>query len=47
MKGIDYVHQMALPNFHFHLVHAYAILRHNGVPLGKMKFIGGLDVYDV
>lgn len=47
MKGIDYVHQMGLPNFYFHLVHAYAILRHNGVALGKMKFIGGLDVYDV
>jgi len=47
MKSVDYLHQMALPNFYFHLVHAYAILRHNGVGLGKMKFIGGLDAYDV
>jgi len=32
-----------LPNFYFHVTTAYAILRHNGVELGKADFIGGLD----
>ena len=31
----------ALPNVFFHLTTAYAILRHKGVPLGKMDFLGG------
>ncbi len=30
----------SIPNFYFHLTTAYDILRHNGVPLGKMDFIG-------
>ena len=34
MKAGDYLDHVALPNFHFHLTLAYAILRHNGVPLG-------------
>jgi hypothetical protein len=38
--------EMALPNFYFHLTTAYAILRHNGVPLGKMEYIGSLNVRD-
>ncbi|MDP3976813.1 MAG: DUF1993 family protein [Pseudomonas sp.] len=29
-----------LPNFHFHLHTAHAILRHNGLDLGKMDFLG-------
>jgi hypothetical protein len=40
--GTDYFVQFAQPNFYFHLVTAYSILRHNGVSLGKMEFIGGL-----
>ena len=40
----DYARQFATPNFHFHVVTAYAILRHNGVPLGKMDYIGGLEL---
>ncbi len=35
--------RMTLPNFYFHATIAYAILRHNGVPLGKADFIGPLD----
>jgi len=31
---------MQLPNFYFHLTHAYAILRHNGVELQKLDFWG-------
>jgi hypothetical protein len=40
--GIHYLVTFAQPNFYFHLTHAYAILRHNGVGLGKMDFIGTL-----
>ena len=44
LLGADYVTQMQLPNFYFHASHAYAILRHNGVPVGKMDFIGHLTL---
>ena len=44
--GKDYIEQFGLPNFFFHLGHAYAILRHDGVPLGKMDYIGGLALRD-
>lgn len=40
MSGLDYVNQRAVPNFYFHITTAYAILRHNGVQLGKRDFIG-------
>ena len=33
-----------LPNFHFHLTTAYAIVRMQGVPVGKMDFLGRLRV---
>lgn len=39
-KGIQYVVGFALPNFYFHVTTAYAILRHNGVPIGKRDFLG-------
>lgn len=42
LRGDDYMVQVALPNFFFHATMAYAILRHNGVDIGKMDFIGGL-----
>jgi hypothetical protein len=32
-----------MPNFYFHATTAYAILRSNGVELGKADFIGALD----
>jgi hypothetical protein len=40
--GLDYLVHFAQPNFFFHLTHAYAILRHNGVALGKTAFVGAL-----
>jgi len=40
MKGLDYLNQMAMPNFYFHATTAYAILRHNGVAVGKRDFVG-------
>jgi len=38
-SGIDYINQWAMPNFYFHLVTAYDILRANGVELGKRDFL--------
>jgi hypothetical protein len=40
-QGQGYLLHFALPNFYFHLTTAYAILRHNGVELGKGDFLGG------
>lgn len=39
-SGDAYLSGFVLPNFYFHLTTAYAILRHNGVPLGKRDFLG-------
>ena len=39
-KGMQYLLGFAIPNFYFHVVTAYAILRHNGVELGKSDYIG-------
>ena len=38
--GLDYLLEFVIPNFQFHVVTAYDILRHNGVPLGKRDFLG-------
>jgi hypothetical protein len=40
MPGADYLLTFSLPNVYFHLTAAYAILRHNGVPLNKDDFLG-------
>jgi uncharacterized protein len=40
--GQSYLFTFALPNFYFHVTTAYDILRHNGVALGKIDFLGGL-----
>lgn len=40
MKGVDFVHHQALPQFFFHVTTAYDILRHNGVELAKRDFMG-------
>lgn len=42
MSGADYFREHALPNFYFHLTHTYAILRHNGVSIGKRDYLGAL-----
>ncbi|HEY0993878.1 MAG TPA: DUF1993 domain-containing protein [Kofleriaceae bacterium] len=44
MTGADYFLEHAQPNFFFHLSHAYAILRHNGVPLGKRDYLGAISL---
>jgi hypothetical protein len=37
----DFLFQFSLPNFLFHVTTAYDVLRHKGVPLGKMDFLAG------
>jgi len=46
VRGDQFLLQMSLPNFYFHVTTAYAILRHNGVDVGKTDFIGGMPVRD-
>lgn len=41
--GTPYLLGFALPNFYFHVVTAYNILRHNGVEIGKRDYTGALD----
>lgn len=41
MKGEAYLKHWVLPNFFFHVTTAYAILRHNGVELGKPDYLAG------
>ena len=38
--GDSFVQTWALPNFYFHVTTAYNLLRHNGVPVGKLDFVG-------
>ena len=44
--GEDYLLQMTIPNVFFHTAMAYAILRHNGVDVGKMDFLGPINLVD-
>lgn len=39
-QGMEYVQNYLLPNFFFHVTMTYAILRHNGVRLGKSDYLG-------
>ncbi|HJV95509.1 MAG TPA: DUF1993 domain-containing protein [Albitalea sp.] len=43
LKGEAYLKHYVLPNFFFHVTTAYALLRHNGVELGKRDFLGPLN----
>jgi hypothetical protein len=42
MPGQAFLLNFATPNFYFHVTTAYAILRHNGVQIGKMDYLGGV-----
>lgn len=44
--GQDHLFEQVLPNFYFHVTTAYAILRHNGVDLGKADYLGALTLHD-
>ena len=46
LPGAEYVIDFALPNFFFHVTTAYSILRTNGVILGKVDYIGSLNLRD-
>jgi len=39
-EGLPYLLNFVLPNFYFHCTTTYNLLRHNGVEIGKMDFIG-------
>lgn len=39
LSGLDYVNEFLTPNFYFHLVTAYSLLRMAGVPLGKENYM--------
>jgi len=39
-SGASYLLTIALPNFYFHVVTAYDILRHQGVDIGKLDYLG-------
>lgn len=38
--GLSYVNTFAVPNFYFHMCMVYAILRKEGVPVGKLDYLG-------
>jgi hypothetical protein len=46
IKGEDYLLQITVPNVFFHVSMAYAILRHNGVDVGKRDFLGPMNFVD-
>jgi hypothetical protein len=41
--GLGYLTRFVLPNLYFHSTTAYAILRHNGVELGKLDYLGEIQ----
>ncbi len=41
-SGLEYVNSWVKPNLYFHITTAYNILRHNGVDLGKLDFLGAI-----
>lgn len=45
MTGSEYARNWVTPQFYFHLVTAYNILRHNGVPLGKADYVQHMFAY--
>jgi hypothetical protein len=44
LSAPQYLFEYGTPNFYFHITTAYAILRHNGVDLGKKNFLGQLSL---
>jgi hypothetical protein len=46
LGGEDYLLQMTIPNTFFHVAMAYGVLRHNGVDVGKMDFLGPVNWVD-
>ena len=46
LGGMDYLLQVTVPNVYFHITTAYAILRYNGVDVGKMDYLGPINFVD-
>ena len=42
LSGQEFLIQHVIPNFYFHVATAYAILRHNGVGIGKKNYLGDM-----
>ncbi|MET0498107.1 MAG: DUF1993 domain-containing protein [Steroidobacteraceae bacterium] len=42
-SGLNYLRHYALPNFFFHVTTTYALLRHNGVEIGKADYLGRVE----
>ncbi len=42
LSGQEFLIQHVIPNFYFHVTTAYAILRHNGVNIGKNSYLGAM-----
>lgn len=42
LTGLEFAIQHAIPNIYFHVTTAYAILRHNGVDVGKKDYLGAM-----
>lgn len=47
LSAAAYLAEFALPNFYFHVVTAYGIMRHQGVALMKTDYIGQMDLQDL
>ncbi len=47
MALIDYAARVIVPDFHFHMVVAYALLRHKGITIGKSDYLGLLQTTDL
>lgn len=43
LTSSDYLFQFVIPNFYFHISTAYGILRHRGVEIGKMDYLGPVN----
>lgn len=46
LVGPNYLLQLTIPNVYFHVAMAYAVLRHHGVDVGKMDFLGPINWVD-
>ena len=43
LSGQEFLNQHVIPNFYFHVSTAYAILRHNGIGIGKKNYLGDMS----
>lgn len=46
LTGEEYLEELAIPNFYFHVMATYSILRHAGVDVGKMDYLGDIKLKD-